>query len=74
MRSPMADLHPDFFGEDSRGRGLLIEVGLNEKTIAKYIHEQGQADIALDRLSVKEHEDPSGGYSLCENHPLCGWY
>ena len=33
-------------------------VGLNEATIAKYIREQEQADIALDRLSVKEYEDP----------------
>lgn len=33
-------------------------VGLNEKTIAKYIREQEAADIALDKLSVKEYEDP----------------
>ena len=33
-------------------------VGLNEATIAKYIREQEKADIALDRLSVKEHGDP----------------
>ena len=33
-------------------------VGLNEATIAKYIREQEAADIALDRLSVKECEDP----------------
>ena len=33
-------------------------VGLNEATIAKYIREQEQADIALDRLGVKEYEDP----------------
>ena len=33
-------------------------VGLNEATIAKHIREQEQADIALDRLSVKEYEDP----------------
>ena len=33
-------------------------VGLNEATIAKYIREQEAADIALDRLSVKEYEDP----------------
>lgn len=33
-------------------------VGLNEATIAKYIREQEKADIALDRLSVKGHEDP----------------
>ena len=33
-------------------------VGLNEATIAKYIREQEAADIALDKLSVKEHSDP----------------
>ena len=35
-------------------------VGLNEATIAKCIREQEAADIALDRLSVKEYEDPFG--------------
>ena len=35
-------------------------VGLNEATIAKYIREQEKADIAIDRLSVKEYEDPFG--------------
>ena len=29
-------------------------VGLNEQTIAKYIREQEQHDIAMDKLSVKE--------------------
>ena len=33
-------------------------VGLNESTIRKYIQDQEKADIALDRLSVKEYEDP----------------
>ena len=33
-------------------------VGLNEATIVKYIREQEKADTALDRLSVKEYEDP----------------
>ena len=33
-------------------------VGLNEATIAKYIREQESHDIALDKLSVKEYEDP----------------
>lgn len=33
-------------------------VGLNEAAIAKYIRERESADIALDRLGVKEHEDP----------------
>ena len=33
-------------------------VGLNEATIRKYIQEQEAHDIALDKLSVKEHGDP----------------
>lgn len=33
-------------------------VGLNEATVAKCIREQEAADVALDRLSVKEYEDP----------------
>ena len=33
-------------------------VGLNEATIRKYIQEQERHDIALDKLSVKEYEDP----------------
>lgn len=36
-------------------------VGLNEATIKKYIEEQEKHDIALDRLSVKEFEDPFKG-------------
>ena len=36
-------------------------VGLNEATIAKYIKEQESHDIAMDKLSVKEHEDPFRG-------------
>ena len=44
------------------GRGLLREYrGLNEETIKKYIQEQERADIALDKLSVKEYEDPFKG-------------
>jgi putative transposase len=34
-------------------------VGPSEATIAKYIREQEQADIALDRPGVKEYGDPS---------------
>ena len=33
-------------------------VGLNEETIRKYIQVQEKADIAMDKLSVKEYEDP----------------
>ena len=36
-------------------------VGLNGSTIGKCIREQEGADIALDRLSVKEHGDPFAG-------------
>lgn len=33
-------------------------VGLNEATIKKYIREQEARDIVLDKLSVKDYEDP----------------
>ena len=33
-------------------------VGLNEETIRKYVREQEKKDIALDKLSLREHEDP----------------
>ena len=36
-------------------------VGLNEATIKKYIEDQDKHDIALDKLSVKEYEDPFKG-------------
>ena len=36
-------------------------VGLNEATIRKYIQEQEKHDIAMDKLSVKEIEDPFKG-------------
>lgn len=35
-------------------------VGLNEATVRKYIQEQEKRDIAEDKLSVKEYEDPFG--------------
>lgn len=36
-------------------------VGINDATVRKYIQEQEKHDIALDRLSVKEYEDPFKG-------------
>lgn len=33
-------------------------VGLNEATTAKHVREQEAADMALDKLSVKEYKDP----------------
>ena len=35
-------------------------IGLNEATVRKYIREQEKDDIAKDKLSVKEYEDPFG--------------
>ena len=36
-------------------------VGLNEKTIAKYIREQETQDKIMDRITTKEYEDPFKG-------------
>ena len=36
-------------------------VGLNERTIKKYIEDQEKHDIALDKLSVREYQDPFKG-------------
>lgn len=36
-------------------------VGLNEATIAKYIREQEAHDQMVDKLSVKEYQDPFKG-------------
>lgn len=36
----------------------MSSVGLNEATIAKYIGEQEAHGIMLDKLGVKEYEDP----------------
>ena len=43
------------------GRRVLCEHGRIEATIKKYIEEQEKQDIALDKLSVKEYEDPFKG-------------
>ena len=36
----------------------MSTVGLNEATIRKYIQDQERNDIAVDKFSVKEYEDP----------------
>lgn len=33
-------------------------VGLNEATVRKYVREQEKHDMTVDKLSVKEYEDP----------------
>ena len=45
-----------------RAEGYYISrVGLNEATIAKYIRGQEAHDIAMDKLTEKEYEDPFKG-------------
>ena len=39
-------------------------VGLNESTIKKYIQDQEKADIALDKLSVKEYINFYNNYRI----------
>lgn len=45
-------------------------VGLNDATVKKYIQEQEKYDITLDRLSVKEYEDPFKGQQSNHNNYL----
>ena len=59
---------PSFYydGEEVRpipdAEGYYVStVRLNEATIKKYIQEQEKHDIAMDKLSVKEYEDPFKG-------------
>ena len=40
---------------------IVSTVGLNEATIKKYIQEQESHDIAKDKLSAKEYEEPFKG-------------
>ena len=45
-----------------RAEGYYVStVGLNEATIAKYIREQEAHDIAMDKVTGKEYEDPFKG-------------
>ena len=54
-----ANLKYKFGNRRFQAEGYYVStVGLNEETIRKYIREQEKHDIALDKLSVKEYEDP----------------
>ena len=46
-------------------------VGLNDQTIAKYIREQEQHDIAMDKLSVKEYKYPFEEKGIREENRNC---
>ena len=59
MRALHANLKYKFGNRHFWSEGYYVStVGLNEATIRKYIKEQEAHDIALDKLSVKEYEDP----------------
>ena len=59
MRALHANLKYKFGNRRFRSEGCRVStVGLNEAAIRKRIQEQEAHDIALDKLSVKEYEDP----------------
>lgn len=61
-----ADLEYKFGNRKFWAEGCHVSaVGLNEATIAKHVREQDAADIALDKLSVKEHGGPFVKKWLC---------
>ncbi len=54
-----ANLKYEFGNRHFWSEGYYVStVGSNEATVAKYIREQEAHGIALDKLSVKEYEDP----------------
>ena len=57
-----ANLKYKFGNRHFRSEGYYVStVGLNEATIAKYIREQEAHDIAIDKVTEKEYEDPFKG-------------
>ena len=57
-----ANLKYKFGNRHFRAEGYYVStVGLNEAAIAKYIREQEAHDIAMDKVTGKEYEDPFKG-------------
>ena len=57
-----ANLKYKFGNRHFWAKGYYVStVGLNEQTIAKYIREQENSDRIIDKVSVKELEDPFRG-------------
>ena len=57
-----ANLKYKFGNRHFWSRGYYVStVGLNEATIAKYVREQEKHDQLIDKISVKEQEDPFRG-------------
>ena len=58
----LANLKYKFGNRHFWAEGYYVStVGLNEATIKKYIQEQEAHDIAMDKLTTKEYEDPFKG-------------
>ena len=54
-----ANLNYKFGNRHFWAEGYYVStIGLNEETIRKYVREQEKHDQAIDKLSVKEYEDP----------------
>ena len=57
-----ANLRYKFGNRHFWSRGYYVStIGLNEATIAKYVREQENHDQMIDKISVKEMEDPVRG-------------
>ena len=57
-----ANMKYKFGNRHFRGEGYYVSrVGLDEATMKKYIQDQEKHDIAMDKLSVREYEDPFKG-------------
>ncbi len=57
-----ANLKYKFGNRHFWSRGYYVStVGLNEATVAKYVRDQERHDQMIDRISVKENEDPFRG-------------
>lgn len=62
MFEQFANLKYKFGNRHFWAKGYYVStVGLNEATIKKYIREQENADKIIDKVSVKELEDPFRG-------------
>ena len=57
----MFDKHANLKYKFGNRHFFVSSVGVNKATIMKYIEEQEKHDIAVDKLSVKEYEDPFKG-------------
>lgn len=71
MFDKRANLRYKFGNRHFWSEGYYVSTaGLNEATIRKYTREQEKRDIALDKLSVREYEDPFKGSRVVQTFPF----